>query len=136
MKKALICLGMTAAYWALTLLGPMLVMLINTLGYYVNGGGWKPGSLAHNILLLFSQPISCFIAYFAAESAGKWKLKACTLTNCIVAGCAFIWFTIIAPDRSQATSMVLSVVACTITAVICAVSKRETRKDAQSSCLD
>lgn len=121
MKKFLTCLGATLAFWVLILLGPALVMLFNNFGYYFSGGGYGPGSFMYKVLLFFSQPIACWLAFGSASAICQGKHPVCVLTNCIVATCICALQTIsgfMFGKTLNAVQMIVSAAAC----IACAVS--------------
>lgn len=110
----------TLAYWAVIFLGPALILLANNIGYFVSGAGWGPDSIMFKALQFCSQPISCFLAYYAADSVSKGNLRACVLVNCIIGACICGMFVITANTMVLAASMIASAVCCIVTAVMSA----------------
>lgn len=118
MKKVGICIGAIAAYWAMFFFGPALVMLINNIGYYLGGGGWRPDGLMYNVLLFLSQPIACGLAYFAAKGVCKNEPSICVLTNCIVGVCLAVLLTFTTTIGIKTAAMAVSAIVCVVTAVV------------------
>ena len=131
MKNFLVCLWATLVFWALIVFGPWLVIVMNNLGYWFSGGGWGPGSFMYKVLDFLSQPISCFIAYAAANVACKNEHPVCVMTNCIAAVCVcclFSFGSFIAENMRNAAIMLLSAVCCIVTLVYAAKEVSEIRK--------
>ncbi len=120
-NAVLVCLGITAAYWVLILLGPGLVVLFNNITLWFSGGGFYEGSFGYKLLVFFSQPFACYLAYSAAESISEDEHSICVLVNEIVAICIFILLTFSAffllGEPLNAISYIVSAIATIISAV-------------------
>lgn len=82
------CALSTLCFWTLIFLGPVIILLINNIGYYFSGAGYGPGSIMYSVLQFLSQPLSCLIAASAADAISKNQHKICVIVNCSV--CSFV----------------------------------------------
>ena len=92
-SSVLKCIGLIAAYWALILFGPLLVMIWNRIAVWLSGGGFYEGSFGYKILVFLSQPIACSLAHSAAKSISDDNHNICVLVNEIVAVCLLVFLT-------------------------------------------
>ena len=123
-SSVLKCIGIIAAYWALILFGPILVMVLNRTALWFSGGGFYEGSVGYNILVFLSQPIACSLAHSAAHSISDDKHNICILVNEVVAVCLFaflIWgsFSLL-NETINAISYIVSAVVAIVYAVLTA----------------
>lgn len=123
MKKFWVCAGATLAFWALIFLGPAIIMLFNNIGYYFSGGGYGPESFMYKVLQFFSQPTACVIAAGAAEAICDGKHKVCTIANCVIAALMCFLFAMVAGDKAQLATMIISAVVMSVMAVLGFVKK-------------
>lgn len=114
----LLCLGATLSFWLTVLLGPAIIRLLNNLGYYFSGSGWRPDSLMYSVLVFVSQPLSCGGAYLIGKAVSKEEHPVCVLVNTIVCTCMCTIFALVASSTSQMVIMIISAVICIIMAVL------------------
>lgn len=130
MKKCFECILVIFCYWLAIFIGPAIVLLWNNFSYYVSGLGYGPESLMYNVLTFFSQPVSCFLAAAIATSVGKEKHNLCVLTNCIIGSIFCVVLTLSYVNNAdfgvKMWSMLVSTIACIITAVMMAKEVEET----------
>ena len=109
------CIGIIAAYWALILFGPILVMILNRIALWFSGGGFYEGSFGYKVLVFLSQPIACSLAHSAAKSISDDNHNICVLVNEIIAICLFaflIWSSLFILDE------IANVLSYTVSAIV------------------
>lgn len=120
MKKFFSCALVTVIYWVLMFIGPAIVLLWNNFGYFFTGAGYGPESIMYKILLLLSQPISCFLAASIAGNALNGEHRLCVFANCIVGACyctvCVFMYTFFVDNVAMLFTMAISEIACIITA--------------------
>lgn len=132
MRKYFVCAGAVLSYWLLIFLGPVLVLFINNIGYYVTGAGWGPNSIMYSVLRFCSQPIACFLAYAAMKTILKEEHKVLVLVNCIIAACMCTLFVFTAGSKAQMWTMVVSVAACAYSGVMASKDIREKNSELET----
>lgn len=133
MKKFFVCTGAVLSYWLLIFLGPVLVLFINNIGYYVTGAGWGPNSIMYSVLRFCSQPIACFMAYVAMKMILKEAHKVLALVNCIIAACMCTLFAFTASRNAQMWTMIVSVAACAYSGVMASKDIREENSEQKTT---
>lgn len=132
-RSVLKCIGIIAAYWALILFGPLLVMIWNRIAVWFSGGGFYEGSFGYKILVFLSQPIACSLAHSAAKSISDDNHNICVLVNEIVTVCLFVFLTwssfFLLNEIINAISYIVSIVVT----IICAVSTAKTLGNASNT---
>lgn len=118
----LTCIGIIAAYWALVLLGPGLVMLFNAITLWFSGGGFYEGSFGYKILVFTSQPIACALAHSAARSISKDEHSICVLVNEIISACIFVLLILSSFFLLNKPLNAINHIVSTVVTIICAVS--------------
>lgn len=117
-NSIILCVGATLAFWVAVFIGPVFVLLLNNLGYYVSGTGWGQNSFMYKVLTFLSQPIACVIAYSIAKAISKDKHPVCVLVNTIVCTCMCVLFAIVASSTTKMLQMIISAVICIVMAVV------------------
>ena len=120
MKKFFSCILVTVIYWVLMFVGPAIVLIWNNFSYSFTGSGYGPESIMYRILLLLSQPISCFLAAGIAGNALNGEHRLCVFANCIIGTCyctvcVFMYIFFI-DNINMLFTMAISAIACIITA--------------------
>ena len=111
-------IGAIAAYWAIFLLGPAVILIMNNLGYLFTGGGYSQQSLMYKVLVFFAQPVSCYFAYSAAKEIYDGNIGKCVTVNCVL-GTIFCGFLVLfgSGDLVSRANMIVSLVVCVVTIV-------------------
>lgn len=79
-SSVLMCLGIIGAFWAILLLGPAVIALVNRWDSFIYRLG--RGSIVFSLL---AQPIACAFASEAAESISDGLHDVCVFVNQIIA---------------------------------------------------
>lgn len=115
-------IGVTALYWAVMLFGPVLIGILNNIGYYVSGGGYRPGSLMYAVLQFAAQPASCWIAYSVTSNINNGSHRVCVMVNCMIGVCMNLFLAVYDIGSARMVSMLLSAAVCMITVIMSAKS--------------
>ena len=112
MKKMYICTGATASYWISLMLIPVVVMLINDLGYQYSGFGWADGDIFYNILSALKQPLACFVGFGIMQHICGECVPWCPFVNVSFSSFFFVLLTFCAGNAWEVVEMGLSAIMC------------------------
>lgn len=133
-KSLLTCLGATLAYWAVILIGPFVIHLVDFFVTLLSPSGWNQNGIYEQLLApLIAQALACYLAYRCANLICKKNHPFCVLTNCIVGACACGVFAFFATSTKSLISLIVSAVACIATAVVQAKSISQKATSDESS---
>lgn len=118
-KSFFICLGATLAYWAVILIGPFVIHLVDFFVTILSPSGWDQNGIYEQFLApLIAQALACYLAYLCANLICKNDHPFCVLTNCIVGACACCIFLFFSTSTKLLISMIVSAVVCIASAVV------------------
>lgn len=125
MKKVLLCIAGTLAYWVVMLFGYALIVRANDFGYSILGAEYVPGRVFHVVLEFLAQPLACVLAYAAIVGIARKVSKWCVVWNCSAAAILMGVLAIAAGDLLQVLPLALASAVCAGGVVITALEKGE-----------
>lgn len=127
MKNALRIALVTLVFWALIILGPTLIYLWNALSPAY--GQYQAGSLGYAVLMIIAQPISCGIAFYAANHVSADQHDICVFVNLIIAAVVMVVFFFFSGNISEYIKYAISVIVC----VVCSYFQSKNIRNASGS---